>query len=346
MDSEANRKPNATRASKWIECPINIAIIKYWGKRNEQLNLPLNDSLSVTLDARLLHTITCVRDAPPPADAPAGSQLAVTDHQILDVSVQSSRRPPHAMKLKARTRTLIDLVAQLSRTRNSGAGSSGSDDSATAPETPLRLRPLLVETANSFPTGAGLASSASGLSALALAVAYHYGLEPLGDQPLLTELSALVRRGSGSACRSLFGGFVEWRRGERADGADSVAVQLAPASAWPSLRIIVLVLSDTEKETPSTEGMQRTANTCRLLQYRVEHTVPARLETLRKAIRERDFDTFGRIAMEDRFADRSSLLQYCHFCLLDILLHTLTLRFRAAMSSTRCVSRRTRRCTT
>ena len=55
-------------------CSINIAIIKYWGKLNETLNLPLNDSLSVTLDSRILYTITSVREAVSTSEQP------ITDH--------------------------------------------------------------------------------------------------------------------------------------------------------------------------------------------------------------------------------------------------------------------------
>lgn len=56
------------------------------------------------------------------------------------------------------------------------------------------------------------------------------------------ELSEVARRGSGSACRSMLGGFVEWRRGERPDGKDSLAQQVAPETHWPELRVLVLVV--------------------------------------------------------------------------------------------------------
>lgn len=68
------------------------------------------------------------------------------------------------------------------------------------------------------------------------ALARLYGVEG--------ELSEVARRGSGSACRSMLGGFVQWQRGERPDGRDSLAHQVAPETHWPELRVLVLVVRD------------------------------------------------------------------------------------------------------
>lgn len=57
------------------------------------------------------------------------------------------------------------------------------------------------------------------------------------------ELSAIARQGSGSACRSMYGGFVQWLMGQKEDGKDSIAQQVEPDSHWPELRILVLVVS-------------------------------------------------------------------------------------------------------
>lgn len=57
------------------------------------------------------------------------------------------------------------------------------------------------------------------------------------------ELSCIARQGSGSACRSMYGGFVQWIMGQRDDGKDSLAQQVEPESHWPELRILVLVVS-------------------------------------------------------------------------------------------------------
>ena len=73
------------------------------------------------------------------------------------------------------------------------------------------------------------------------------------------------RQGSGSACRSMYGGFVAWERGEREDGSDSLAIQVAPHTHWPELQVIILVVSDQKKPVSSTLGMSTTVQTSSLL---------------------------------------------------------------------------------
>jgi diphosphomevalonate decarboxylase len=109
-----------------------------------------------------------------------------------------------------------------------------------------------VESRNSFPTGSGLASSASGFAALALAARAAYGL-PLER----SEASDLARRASASAARSLWGGFVQLAAGEPGQASLS-ARPIAPAEHW-DLRVIVAVTSEAKKAVGSTEGMRRTA---------------------------------------------------------------------------------------
>lgn len=88
---------------------------------------------------------------------------------------------------------------------------------------------------NNFPTAAGLASSAAGYACLVYALAQLYDLK--------SDLTELARRGSGSACRSIYGGFVRWHMGIGNDGRDSIAKQIAPSSHWPELRILILIVS-------------------------------------------------------------------------------------------------------
>jgi len=153
---------------------------------------------------------------------------------------------------------------------------------------------LHIASYNNFPTAAGLASSASGFAALVYSVATLYSL-PLNA----SQLSAIARRGSGSACRSLLGGFVAWEAGTDPAGSDSLAIEIAPQSHWPEMHAIICVVSDHKKGTSSTSGMQRTVETSTLLQQRINQVVPLRMAEISKAIRERDFATFARITMAD-----------------------------------------------
>lgn len=86
------------------------------------------------------------------------------------------------------------------------------------------------------------------------------------------EVSTIARQGSGSSCRSLYGGFVRWQMGTAEDGSDSKAVQVAPQAHWPDLRALILVVSDKKKETGSTVGMMTSVKTSTLLAVR-EHIV-------------------------------------------------------------------------
>lgn len=87
--------------------------------------------------------------------------------------------------------------------------------------------------------------------------------------------------------------------GSSPDGSDSLAIEVAPQSHWPDMHALICVVSDDKKGTSSTSGMQRTVETSPLLQHRIKHVVPARMETIKKAILEKDFDTFARVTMQD-----------------------------------------------
>lgn len=132
---------------------------------------------------------------------------------------------------------------------------------------------------NNFPISAGLASSASGFAALALAASNAYGLQ-LSEK----ELSILARKGSGSAARSVPAGFVEWYVGK--NDADSFAHTIAPASHWKLIDCIAVIEKE-PKATGSTAG-HHLAKTSPIQAERVSDC-PRRLEVCRKAILEKDF---------------------------------------------------------
>jgi len=128
-------------------------------------------------------------------------------------------------------------------------------------------------------------------------LAQLYSLVPPTVSP--STLSLIARQGSGSACRSLYGGFVAWEQGSLADGSDSLAIEVAPQSHWPEMHALICVVSDTKKGTSSTAGMQRTVQTSTLLQHRIKEVVPQRMQAMIAAIKQKDFDTFAKITMAD-----------------------------------------------
>ena len=145
-----------------------------------------------------------------------------------------------------------------------------------------------VESENSFPTASGLASSASAFAALAGAATRAAGL---ALSP--TELSVLARRGSGSAARSIFGGFVEMHAGERADGSDAYAV---PVAVDLSVALVVAVVAGgMAKAVSSRSGMDHTSATSPLYAGWLE-TVPGDLAAARQALAARDLPALGEIA--------------------------------------------------
>lgn len=192
----------------------NIALVKYWGKRDSALNLPAVSSLSLTLDT--LYSVTQVER----------NIDAVDDQFVLDGHALGIEKTQHMSQLVERFRTLGQV-----RDR------------------------VLVHSHNNFPTAAGLASSASGYAALVTALNHAFA-----TQLSKTELSALARIGSGSAARSVFGGFAIMEKGANVDGSDAVAFELAGPQHWP-LEVVVAITSEEIKTVSSTVGMETTRDT-------------------------------------------------------------------------------------
>ncbi|KAG8768156.1 diphosphomevalonate decarboxylase [Serendipita sp. 397] len=247
--------------------PVNIACIKYWGKRDTKLILPTNSSLSVTLDQDDLKSQTTSR---------------------ADGSFERDRLwlngKEDEIKVGGRLETCISEMKRL----------RAEYEDANPNEPKISGFKVHISSRNNFPTAAGLASSASGFAALVSSLAALYTLPSTPSQ-----LSLISRQGSGSACRSLFGGFVAWEMGTRSDGTDSYAIQVAPRDHWPEMHAIICVVSDAKKGTSSTAGMQTTVDTSSLLVHRIREVVPERMKEITKAIKERDFETFGTITMRD-----------------------------------------------
>ena len=146
-----------------------------------------------------------------------------------------------------------------------------------------------VESVNNYPTGAGIASSAAAFAALGLAASTALGLNLYP-----AELSRLARLGSGSACRSIPGGFVEWHAGTQ--DRNSFATSIAPADHWNLLDCIAIVQT-AHKSVGSSEG-HKLASSSPLQAVRVADA-PRRLNICRQAILQRDFEAFAMITEMD-----------------------------------------------
>lgn len=230
------------------EANANFALIKYWGKRDDQRNLPSVGSISLTVTGLFSRTTVHFR-----------TDLDADVLQMDDLAVRGPRLE--------RVARFLDIIRE-----RSGL-----------------LRSAMIHTTNSFPTGAGLASSASGFAALALASCHASGLS-LSEN----ELGALARRGSGSAARSMFGGFVEMHRGSMPDGSDAVAEQLAGPDHWP-LVVLVVVTDTGPKSMGSTRAMSLSRETSPFYDAWVSGQ-ERDLALARQAIRDRDFQLLADIS--------------------------------------------------
>lgn len=271
-DMEGSTTATAPIYMVTVSAPTNIACIKYWGKDSVELNTPINDSVSVTLDQEDLRAVTT-----------AAASVAFSSDRLWLNGVEDTNA-----SISKRFRACVDQILALATDKvdpNTGEVLVSKDQ--------WRSMKVHISSYNTFPTAAGLASSAAGYAALVFALAEL--VEAKESYP--GEFTAIARQGSGSACRSMFGGFVAWRKGST--GKDSVAEQIASEDHWPDIRAIILVISDAKKETSSTKGMTTSVNTSRLLAYRASCVVPDRMERITQAYLNKDFETFGQLTMAD-----------------------------------------------
>lgn len=219
----------------------NIALVKYWGKRDTERNLPAVGSISITLED--LHT---------------DMRVAFDDGRTQD-------------RLSVNGREDAALLPRVSRCLDASAGGG---------------RPYAdVVSRSNFPVGAGLASSASAFAALVVAASAAAGIERT-----TAELASLAGRASGSAARSLYGGFVEL-----GNAGDDVRVGvLRDAGSWP-LRVLAAVTSTDSKPVGSGEAMEISRRTSPFYRRWVEEQT-ADLDAARAAIGARDFGALAAVA--------------------------------------------------
>ncbi|MBM4269560.1 MAG: diphosphomevalonate decarboxylase [Deltaproteobacteria bacterium] len=227
----------------------NVALVKYWGKRSSEKNLPAVGSISLTLSGLVATARVEVdsrgarfRSRGEPVDGVAGERMT----GFLDWLAE---------RLGVEARFCTDVAA-------------------------------------TFPVGAGLASSAAIHCAVAAAAS-----SACGARVGLRELSRLARVGSGSAARSVYGGWVEWHRGTRDDGEDSDAEQLHSEDVWP-VALLVAVAEEGKKDVPSRDAMEHVTATSPLFAGWVA-AQDGDLEAMRRAIAARDLRAVGTIAEEN-----------------------------------------------
>ena len=222
--------------------PANIAFIKYWGKADEALRLPLNPSISMNLSACI--TTTTVEFSPDFTE----DEIKLLDGEF---SADEIKRTIKSLEL-IRTKANKNYFAR-------------------------------VTTKNTFPKGAGAAASASGFAALTVA-----GFAALGVNLSEKELTSFARLGSGSACRSIPDGFVQWN--------NEFAYSIHPPEYW-DLRDILVIVDAHMKKVSTTEGM-KTVQTSPFLASRLA-ALPERIARLKDAMQKKNFGTFGEIIEEE-----------------------------------------------
>ena len=245
------------RRSSVAYAPSNIALAKYWGKRDWQLNLPLNSSVSISL-------------------ADWGSQTRIMAAKMGCDEIYFNGAP--LALATGFAKKILRFVGLFRRDQ---------------------ILPLRIETDNTIPTAAGMASSASGFAALTLALNAAFDLNL--PKPVL---SMLARFGSGSATRSLWHGFVRWERGVAVDGRDSFAQPLAPT--WPAFRIAIVPVDTRQKAQSSRDGMNHTVATSPLFKSWPEQA-EADAETISKAIFARNFRALGETAEANALAMHATM---------------------------------------
>jgi diphosphomevalonate decarboxylase len=239
----------------------NIALVKYWGKRDAARNLPAAGSLSLTLGA--LVTETTVRFDP---------GLSVDTMQLDDLPA----RPTDLAKVIA----FLDLVrAQAGITTRAHVASR-----------------------NHFPTASGLASSASGYAALAVAATTAAGI---AMSP--RALSQLARHGSGSAARSIYGAFVRMHAGHANDGSDAYAEPITSRLADRVRMVIAVVGGGAPKPQLSRGAMEHTAETSPLYRAWLD-VVPHDLAVAEGALAAADLPALGAIAEANALAMHASAI--------------------------------------
>jgi diphosphomevalonate decarboxylase len=238
-----------------VRSPANIAFVKYWGRRNEKLILPQNSSISMNLSN--CYTTTTVEFG-----------KVTTD----EIQVKFFGKDISSLQGDKRNRVLQHIDRIRKETGKKAA--------------------VKIYSENSFPSDAGIASSASAFSALTMALFAALNIK-LSEKELTiqTRLS-----GSGSACRSIPDGFVEWVKGDGNKSDSSYAISLAPPGHW-DLWDVVAIVDTSEKKVSSYEGHKQAV----LNEYMTARlkNITKRIFEVKKAIKTKDIERLGKVLEEE-----------------------------------------------
>ena len=251
--------------------PINIALIKYWGKDDEQLITPLNNSISLTLDTNTFYTETKViiqQIAKKEEDNDKSKENLI----LLKINGKEA-------KVNSRIKNIFNKFLSL--------------DIPVCQELSKYKLNIQIESINTFPIASGCASSASSMAALVLAISSALKIEENKLSKL--DLTKIARIGSGSACRSIFGGICEWLK---EGGDESHAIQLYNENYW-DLGIKLIILNQKEKDVSSSLGMKITKETSELFKYRINNIVEKHLLSLKNYLEKKDFNGLAEIIIKD-----------------------------------------------
>lgn len=239
-----------------FQASSDVALVKYWGKKDEVLRLPENGSLSMILSG--LDTVTTVEFSP-----------AFTKDEVI---IQGEAEEDEAGRVSKH----LDRIRALAQSQMFAK----------------------VVSDNTFPKGTGLSSSGSGFAALTYAATTALDLK-LSEK----EISILARQGSGTACRCVCGGFVEWKDGDTSE--TSYSETIFPKEHW-DLRDAVVIVDEGKKLISSTTGHQ-TAHTSHFYQNRLVH-IDQKIADVKAALQARDFSRLGDLIEAEALEFHSILL--------------------------------------
>lgn len=234
----------------------NIALIKYWGKQNEELAIPMNSSLSLTLDKFYTET-----------------EVEFKSDILNDIFYLNGDQDDETL---IKVSKFLDLFRE----------ANGIKDRA------------IVTSINKVPTAAGLASSASAFAALGAAANVASGLN-LNDK----QLSTFVRKGSGSATRSVYGGLVQWHQGDSDETSFAEPIDNAD---W-DIGMVVVIVNSKEKKISSREGMKQTILTSPFYENWPKEAEKD-LKAIKLAIKNRDFKSLGKITENSAMKMHATML--------------------------------------